>query len=81
MKKELILKQAKYMLKGILRTLHGTATAGLLYFAVIVFTAVTGEGGYIAVADFALALATLGVALANVYLQGKGWKSKGRFSA
>lgn len=81
MKKEQILKHAKQMLKGFLRMLHGTATAGLLAFAVYGFVAIPAEGGYIAVADFVVTVATLFLALLNVYVLGNaGTKRKGRFS-
>lgn len=81
MKKEQILTLAKQMLKGFLRMLHGTATAGLLAFAVYGFTAIPAEGGYIAVADFVVSVATLCAALLNVYVMGKGgMKRKGKFA-
>lgn len=79
MNKEELRKHLKIMLKGFLRTLHGTATAGLLVFAVYGFAAIPAEGGYIAVADFVVSVATLVVALLNVYLLGKGGtKRKGK---
>lgn len=80
MKKELIRKITKTLLVGLLRTLHGTATAGLLAFAAYGFVAIPTEGGYIAVADFVVTIATLALALLNVCLLGNGGqKRKARF--
>ena len=69
-----IQKQAKFhldvLLKGLVRTLYGTLTAGLFAFAIYGFVLIKKEGGYAAVFDFIAACATLTVALANAYVLG-----------
>jgi hypothetical protein len=62
------------LLKGMMRMLFGTATAGLMGLAVYGFVTVSAEGGYMAVGDFLVAMATVVVAGACMYAMGCGKK-------
>lgn len=71
---------AKIAWKGLYRTLHGAAVAGLIALAVYGFVSVTTETGWTAVCDFIASCATLVVALLNMYLMGvrkKGGAKRG----
>lgn len=61
---------AKIAWRGFCRTLYGAAVAGLIALAVYGFMSVTSETGWAAVCDFVASLATLIVALLNMYLLG-----------
>ena len=62
------------LLKGMMRMLFGTATAGLIGLAAYGFVTVSSEGGYMAVGDFLVALATVVVAGVCMYAMGCGKK-------
>lgn len=86
MKNELIRNTLKSILAGFLRTLHGTATAGLFALSVYGFAAIPTEGGYIAVCEFIGAVAIMCLAIVSMYALGAGkvsreGKKKGRFAA
>ena len=59
------------LLKGMMMMLFGTATAGLMGLAIYGFVMVGTEGGYMAVADFLVAMATVVVACACMYAMGR----------
>jgi hypothetical protein len=77
-----VLEQVKnhvgIMVRGIARTLYGALIAGLLVIAVYGFIGIQSESGYLAVFDFIAALATLSIALCNVYLMGKRQGKRGK---
>lgn len=60
------------LLKGMMRMLFGTATAGLMVMAVYGFITVSSEGGYLAVGEFLMAMASVFVAGACMYAMGCG---------
>ena len=62
------------LVKGFVRMLFGTATAGLIGFAVWGFSMIPAQGGYAAVFDFILAVATLLVAMYGLYVMGASKK-------
>lgn len=62
------------LLKGCMRMLYGTATAGLVALAVYGFVMIPSEGGYVAVCDFIGSAVTMVVALGGMYAQGGGRK-------
>lgn len=66
------------LLKGMMRMLFGTATAGLMVLAIYGFVSVRAEGGYLAVGDFLVAMATVVVAGACMYAMGCGKKGPKR---
>ena len=72
MKKSIISYHAKIIIRGLVRVIWGALTAGLIGLAVYGFVAIPNEGGYVAVCDFIAAVATMVVALGNVYFQGIG---------
>lgn len=72
MKKEHIIYQAKVILRGLIRMVWGTATAVVLGLAVYGFGAIPKEGGYVAVADFIMAVCCLVLAFVSLYVQGVG---------
>lgn len=72
MKKENIRYQAKVILRGLVRTLWGTVTAGIIGLAVYGFIAIPNEGGYTAICDFFVAVCCLVLAFVSVYVQGVG---------
>lgn len=72
MKKYNIGYHAKILFRGLVRVIWGSLTAGLIYLAVYGFVAIPNEGGYMAVCDFIGAVATLVIALGNIYLLGVG---------
>ena len=61
---------ASVMARGLGRTLYGTAVAGLILIAVYGFVVIQTEEGYAAVFDFIASIATLIIALGNMYLLG-----------
>lgn len=67
----------RIVIRGLLRTLYGTAVAGLIALAIYGFFSVTNESGWVAVWDFVASCATLVVALSNMYLIG-GCKKGGK---
>lgn len=56
--------------KGFLRVLYGAATAGLFGLAGYGFAMIPAEGGYTAVCEFIVAIATGFVAMVCMYHQG-----------
>lgn len=66
----------KVILLGGVRMIHGTLTAGLLAMSIYGFIAVCYETGWVAVASFILACATLSVFAVNVYAIGNGCKRR-----
>ena len=71
----------KILARGLLRVLYGAAVAGLLGLAAYGFAAIPSEGGYVAVCDFMVAMATLFIALTCMYALGGKQKKKSRFSS
>ena len=71
---EKFIKQARFhlgiLVRGLARTLYGTLIAGLIGVAVYGFVLIETESGYAAVFDFVAAIATLTIALFNMYLLG-----------
>lgn len=61
---------ALVLLRGFLKVLYGAGASALVAAAVIGFTAVSGEGGYMAVLDFLAAVAALCAALGSMYIIG-----------
>lgn len=76
---ERFLRQVKFhagiVLRGLARTLYGAFITGLFAVAIYGFVVIESESGYAAVFDFIAAIATLMVALCNMYLLGN--KRKG----
>ena len=70
----------KVLVRGFGRVVYGTAVAGLFGLAAYGFLMIPEEGGYIAVCEFILAMATLVVALNGMYACGARHKKNGRFS-
>ena len=64
------------LVKGFVRMLFGTATAGLIVFGSWGLCMIPGQGGYAAVFDFVLALTTLMLAVYGLYVMG-GINKKG----
>ena len=64
----------RVLLKGMMTMLFGTATAGLMGLAVYGFIIVGSGGGYMAVGDFLVAIATLILAGSCMYAMGCGKK-------
>lgn len=77
-----VLEQVKFhagiMVRGFARTLYGALITGLLVIAVYGFVRIQSESGYLAVFDFIAALATLSIALCNLYLMGKRKRGKAK---
>lgn len=65
-----IKRHARILLNGFARTIGGTAAAGLLGASVYGFASIPTEGGYAAVADFAVAIILLLFALLTMYCLG-----------
>ena len=78
MKKAIITYTAKLLFRGLVRTIWGGLTAGLIYLAFYGFVAIPTEGGYAAVFDFVAAVALMVLALLNIYMQGIGSFKKAR---
>ena len=74
---KVIKHHGKILFKGFTRMLYGALTAGAFALAICRFSVVPSEGGYIAVGDFVLALATLCVGFHCMYHLGGGNKKKG----
>lgn len=64
------------LLKGLVRTIYGTAVSLAIASSAYGFVMTESEAGYMAVCDFVCACALLSIALINVYAMGgkKGWK-------
>lgn len=74
---ELVKFHGGIFLKGLVRTIYGTAVAGLVGIAVYGFILIESEAGYLAVCDFVVSCATLAIAMFNMYMMG-GKKRSGR---
>ena len=61
---------ASILLRGLVRTLYGALIAGLFGIAFYGFFSIANEDGYIAVFDFIASVATLAVAVCNMYCIG-----------
>lgn len=66
------------LVKGFVRMMFGTATAGLICFAGWGFCMIPKQGGYSAVCDFILAVATLMMAMYGLYMMGASKKGAKR---
>ena len=62
---------ASILLKGFARTLYGALIAGLIGVSIYGFASIANEDGYMAVFDFVASVATLAVAICNMYCLGK----------
>ncbi len=72
-------KSIAYMMgKGFVRSLWGTAVTAAIGMAVYGYVAIPTEGGYVAVVDFILATAFLGLALFCMYIMGGTCKKGGK---
>lgn len=71
----------KILLRGFTKVLYGSAVSGLIALAIYGFAAIPTEGGYIAVCEFIVAVATLVVAIGCMYAFGGKRKKKGRYAA
>ena len=67
---------ALVLLRGFMKVLYGAGASALVAAAVIGFTAVNGEGGYMAVLDFLAAVAALCAALGSMYIIGGSRKRR-----
>lgn len=72
----MIIHHGKILLRGLAKTLYGTAVSGLAGLAVYGFVMIPTEGGYVAVCEFIVAALTLGIAVRAMYVFG-GRKRKG----
>ena len=61
---------ATNLLRGLVRTIYGALIAGLFGIAFYGFVSIASEDGYIAVCDFIASVATLVVAVCNMYCIG-----------
>ena len=66
---------ASVLLSGLARTLYGSLIAGLIGVSIYGFISIANEDGYIAVFDFIASVATLTVAVFNMYCIGKKKRS------
>ena len=62
---------ASILLKGLARTLYGSLIAGLIGVSFYGFVSIGSESGYLAVFDFIASVATIVVALCNMYCLGR----------
>lgn len=65
------------LLKGFLRMMYGTLTAGLFAFTIAGCVMITTETGWVAVMDFIAAICTAAVAFTCLYAIGGGVKKGG----
>lgn len=72
---------SKILFNGFVRMVSGTATAGLFALAGYGLVMIPSEGGYIAVCDFIVAIATICIAVTCMYSLGCTKKRKCRFSS
>lgn len=68
----------KVLWKGLLRTMAGSLTAGMIGLSVYGYTMIPAEDGYIAVGEFVVASVVLAMAGLCMYAQGKGKRKKVR---
>lgn len=78
-----VVHHGKILLRGLVKTLYGTAVSGLAGLAVYGFVMIPSEGGYAAVCEFMVAALTLGMAMGAMYAFGgrKQKKNVGRYTA
>lgn len=69
----------KVFIRGLVRTIYGAATSGLIGLAVYGLMMIPKEGGYTAVCEFVGALATICLAGSCIYANGGGKRRKGGF--
>jgi hypothetical protein len=69
----------RILLKGFARTVFGSAVAGLIGLSAYGFMIIPQEGGYIAVCEFMVAIATTVVALCGMYTMGGKSRKKGGY--
>lgn len=62
---------ARILLNGLVRTIYGSLIAILVGVSIYGFVSIASEDGYIAVFDFIASVATLAVAVFNMYCIGK----------
>ena len=62
---------ARILLNGLVRTIYGSLVAILFGVSIYGFISLASEDGYLAVFDFIASVATLAVALCNIYCMGK----------
>ena len=76
-------QDGKTLLRGLAKSLYGSAVVGLIGLAIYGFTSIPAEGGYTAVCDFIGAAVSLAVALSAMYAFGgrRQKKSVGRYAA
>ena len=67
---------AKIMLRGFCRTIYGAAIVTFIKFAVLWFSSVKEQTGWLAVLLFICALIALFVSVANVYIIGISWNKR-----
>lgn len=72
---------SKILLRGLARTVYGTAVAGLVGLSVYGFMMIPSEGGYTAVCEFVVASLTFGMACGAMYAFGGCRKKHGRYAA
>ena len=71
----------KILLRGLAKTIYGTAVAGLFGLSVYGFVMIPSEGGYTAVCEFVVASLTLGMAVGAMYVFGGRRRKQGRYAA
>ena len=76
---QLIGYHSTVVLRGLVKVLYGTATAGLMGLAMYGFLAIGRESGWTAVCDFVVAIGSLAVALTCTYAFGCKRKKGARF--
>lgn len=72
---------SKILLRGLVKTVYGTAVAGLVGLSVYGFVMIPSEGGYTAVCEFVVASLTLGMACGAMYAFGGRRRKQGRYAA
>ena len=63
-------RHGKVLLRGFVKMMHGTLTAGLIGMAVYCFAMIPSESGYLAVCDFVGAVANLAMSMVGMYALG-----------
>lgn len=76
-----IVYHCKILLRGLARTVYGTAVAGLVGLSVYGFMMIPTEGGYTAVCEFVVASLTFGMACGAMYAFGGCRRKQGRYAA
>lgn len=76
-----MIHHGKILLRGLAKTVYGTAVAGLVGLSVYGFVMIPSEGGYTAVCEFVVASLTMGMACGAMYAFGGCRKKHGRYAA